>query len=304
MAPKTKSIKRSAEDSSDDKSYTKRSSRSDIEKHICKKKLDALGFEEGQNREDRFSFEEKKRLLDAFNEHGFHVFENTNLLHQYFPARRECDLKGLVQRLRVNCADPKVERSQPIDDWQKLCHQLMGNFAKSRHINLDDIFADALKLEAESRLQKLSSCSTTCDSANDANTNHIKADFPHLIKNFAQLLQGKFPDSMNPINAQISMKLFEHVNNVADSIDINKLLSSVLDGSWLDSVMEERRIKQDMALKGLEEIDGMMKKCPTMRDIEKNKNIEALCLELPKIKRITDVLNPLSLSELESLVKS
>lgn len=248
-------------------------------------------IEESHCTEDRFSSGERKLLLEAYNKHGFQVFQNFELLHQYFPERRECDLKGLIQRLQVNLSNGKSASNEPIDGWHKLCLQSMSNFAKDRKVNMNNIFADALMAEAEeinnlnNAKEGESSCSLT------------QPDYSKLLKSFAHLLMGRFPDNMSPVNAQLSMALFQHINKVVDSLDLKTISSTLEADTWLQSTLEERQRRQELALKGLDEIDGVTKKCPTLRDIEKNKNIEALCLELPKIKRIVDVLNPLHINE-------
>lgn len=251
-------------------------------KRISKRKLEKLDEEESQRVEDRFSSAERRVLLDAYNIHGFQVFQDFKLLQQYFPNRRESDLKELIKRLRsTHCVG---SQSSSLDGWQKLCQQMMGNFAKDRKVNLDDALAHALLTLAEEK--EIESKQV------DSESSDIKPDYPLLLRSFAQLLMGNFPDKMSPINAQISMNLFNHINRVVDSFDL-KALASLEGGTWLEESIHHRRQRQEMALKGLNELDG----APTLRAIEKNRNIEALCLELPKIKRITDVLNPLLIDE-------
>lgn len=263
----------------------KRMTKADREKLICKKKLDALEIEESLAKEDRFDAAERERLLDAYNESGFQVFQDMKLLQRYFPNRRENDLKGLVQRLRsslqANSDDDTADVT--LDEWQKLCQNLMGSFARDKKANFDDALADALTIAADDINP------TICDN-NEPNN-------PDLLRSFAQLLRGKFPDNMTPANAAVSMKLFEHINGLLNSINVYSTFPSLADGRWLESANDEARRRQEMALKGLGEIDGLIKKCPTLRDIRDSSNIEALCLELPKIKRITEVLNPLHIDE-------
>lgn len=288
MAPRKRGP--SIDSGQSDKSV-KRISKTEVEKLICKKKLDKLEEEESQIREDRFNNSERRSLLDAYNIHGFQVFQDTKLLHHYLPNRRECDLKGLVLRLRssLNPHNSNIEgQSDHVDDWQKLCQQFMGNFAKDRKVNLDDVLSDALAALAEEE---------SIDSKISEPSSDIRPNYSILLKSFAHLLMGKFPDNLSPIDAQLSMNLFDHVNKVVDSFDLKSALVSLEDGTWLETSMAQRRQRQETALLGLDEIDGKTKKSPTLRDLEKNRYIEALCLELPKIKRITDVLNPLFINE-------
>lgn len=299
--PPTKRKRSSNKNTSGEKDFTqskKRVTKVDRERLICKKKLDALEEEESQTKEDRFNQEERRILIKAYNENGFNVFQDTGLLHKYFPNRKESDLKGLVQRLRLslqsetNASQKNITKQQnPNEEWQKLCQLMMGNFAKDRKVNLEEVYADVLLQEAQDMEAGVKN--------NDDGTDDLmdKPDYPKLLRSFAQLLMGRFPDNINPINAQLSMKLFEHLETVVDSIDLEATFPSLYNGRWLEDNIEGRHLRQEMALKGLKEFDGTTKKCPTFRDIEKYRNIEALCLELPKIKRITDVLNPLHLNE-------
>lgn len=305
MAPRKRKKNWKKLDDGESSHQTKRVTKSEIEKQICKKKLDALDLEESQIKEDRFSPEERKCILEAYNERGFQVFNDTSLLHQYLPDRRESDLKGLIQRLKANVQNcipeegarpPTVNNSDPLDDWQRLCQKFMGNFAKDKRINLDEIYADALLAEVEEKKLEIPKDSNNDIILNDEDDD-LKPDYAALLKSFAQMLTGKFPDTLNTVNSLISMKLYDHVFSIVDKID-NSLLLSIEDGRWLEGYKEERQSQLEAALKGLEEIDGKTKKCPTLRDLEKNRDIEALCLELPKIKRITDVLNPLHFNEL------
>lgn len=298
--------KKRKQDSGSDKNTnpSKRISKVEREKLICKKKLDKLDREESLKREDRFSSEEKKLLLDAYNEHGFKVFQDTKLLHQYLPNRREVDLNGLVQRLKTSLqANFDTTRSeQPLDKWQKLCQQLMSNYARNHKVNLDDVVSEALMAEAR-EVSETNNEETSHMSPRGSNDESChKPDYSKLLESFAHLLMGKFPENMSAANAQLSMKLFEHINNVVSSFDFQTTFSSLQEGAWLESVAEEGRMRQESALRGLQEIDGITKKRPSLRDIDRSVDMKALCLELPKIKRITDVLNPLHLNEL--LVKS
>lgn len=281
----------------------KRISITDRERLICKKKLDALELEETRIKDDRFSPAERVRLLDAYHKEGYNVFQDTKLLHKYLPNRKESDLKGLVQRFKTSIQASNAEGSESekslehsLDEWQKLCQQLLGNFAKDKKINLDDIIPDALMDEA-GELDTHKRISTTTASQHEEGSDDQRPDYPKLLKSFAQLIMGKFPDSMSPINAQLSIRMFEHVNSLVDSRDLTSISNCLESGTWLEATIEQRRQRQELALKGLSEFDWTTKKCPTVRDLERNQYIEALCLELPKIKRITDVLNPLRVNE-------
>lgn len=290
------------------KKVKKHLSKTEIEKLICKKKLDALEQEESQIKEDRFSSEEKSRLLDAYNESGFQIFQDMKLLHKYLPNRKESDLKGLVQRLKTSLLARKESKPATQDDqklisgshnenWQRLCQQMLGNHARDSKINLNDIYAEVLLLEAE-RMQFENQSRNSAQQDNDSTSDDPnKPNYPKLMNSFAQLLMGKFPDNMTKANSRISVKLYDHLNSIIDSIDLDPIAKSIADGNWLNTTVEERHAVQQMALGGLSEIDGVTKKCPSFKDIERNRNIEALCLELPKIKRITEVLNPLKLNE-------
>lgn len=279
---------------------TKRVTKYDREKLICKKKLDALELEESQSKDDRFTPAEKATLLEAYNQNGFQVFQDTKLLHKYLPNRCEADFKGLLNRLRTklqtSIQDSGVDQSkmQCLSDWERLCLQLMGNFAKDKKVNMDDVFADAILAEADHHTtQRLNAIETDSSPSFDC---------PQILRSFASMLVGKFPGNLEPREAQISMRLFDHVNAVVDTIDLRNKLHPMMVGTWLDTLVGDSTSKQEMALKGLSELESRTLRCPTTRDIERNRNIEALCLELPKIKRITDVLNPLHVNE--SLVSS
>lgn len=170
------------------------------------------------------------------------------------------------------------------DEWQRLCQQMLGNHARDNKVNFNNIISDALMAEAEEL--EIQSEETSG-----------KPDFPKLLNSFAQLLTGRFPDSMTKANAKMSLKLLEHLNSMVASFDEQNTLSSLASGRWLDDTIESRHDRLEQALNGLEIVDGTIKRCPTIRDLERNRNVEALCLELPKIKRITDVLNPLCINE-------
>lgn len=300
MAPRKKSSKPSRDEGPSSRVKVKRVTKSDIERKICKRKLDSLEQEESQIKEDRFSAEEKRCLLEAYHKKGFQVFNDPALLHQFLPHRREIDLKGLLERLKINIQasfhteESKSAPSDPLDDWEKLCHKLIGNFAKDRKINLDEIISDALLSELERKeieTLDLANSDTLVDEQDESSFNYSQ-----LLRSFAQMLMGNFPDSMNAATRQVSIKLYEHINNLVSSI-ADSTLTTLEDGVWLQEAVREQHLQQELALKGLKELEATSKKCPTERDLEKNKNIEALCLELPKIKRITDVLNPLHLNE-------
>lgn len=279
------------------KPKVKRVTRTQIEESICSKRLNALDQEESKNLEDRFSAPERRILLDAYNERGFGVFQDTQLLSQYFPNRSESNLKGLIQRLKTqgpnsgpdDSAKGELCKIDYVDDWRTLCHQLLGNYVKDRKINIEDSIPEALSAVADSLEAKLSE-------SGEVVVNEEGPNYPQLIRSFAQLLTGRFPDDMTPANARLSSSLFEHVCGMVESVDINSLQSKFDNGKWLESnhIIRQERFK--LALEGLEKIDGKTKKCPTIRDLEKDKSMEALCLELPKIKRISDMLNPLSIT--------
>jgi len=288
MPPRKRKI---SPDKASGPSKVKRVTKSDLEKLICKKKLDALELEESQSKEDRFSIIERRLLLDAYNENGFQVFQDTSLLHRYLPNRRERDLKGLIHRLRTSF-QVDATRLNPLDGWQKLCHQLLSSFAKDKRVNLDDVLAEALVIEPDK---------SGPDEAS-AQQNDLEPDYPKLLASFASLLMGKFPDNMSAANAHLSMRLFDHIESVVGTLNLKTACASLENGTWLDEVKEQRSQRLTMANMGLEELDRQMKKCITVRDLERDRNIEALCLELPKIKRIAEVLNPLHIDE--SLVRT
>lgn len=290
MAPKKRKTITPVPQESTEENPVKRMSKVDRERRICQKKLNALEKSESTT-DDRFNSAEKERLLEAYNKHGFQVFQDLKLLHQFYPNRRENDLKGLIQRLRTGLQSTVESKDDAIEEWQRLCQNLMGNFARHKRVNLDDVLSDALLLVADEREAQ------ERNNVKISHTNDAKLpNYAELLRSFAQLLSGKFPDNMTPANARISMKLFDHINRLADSVDL-KTLSALTDGSWLKSATEERRKRLEMASEGLKELDRLAKTGPSLRDLEKNQSIEALCLELPKIKRITEVLNPLHINE-------
>lgn len=282
---------------------TKRTSKGKLETLICKKKLDALEREESLTKDDRFNLAEKKILLEAFDNEGLQVFQDTKKLHKYFPNRKESDLRGLLDRLKIVCQSRERAQNpqQPsqtfvLDDWIRLCQQLVSSFARDKKVNLDDALADSM-LELANEMTQ-----TDVEGASDNCSNDLTPNYPKLLEYLAQLLMGKFPDKPSTANAQLSMKLFEHLNEFVESFDCSQPLQSLISGEWLKGVQEELCSTQELALKGLDKIDGKIKKCPTVKDIKVDEEIEALCLELPKIKRITDMLNPLHVEE--SLVKN
>lgn len=277
----------------------KRLTKVEREQLVCSDRLKAIEQLESLSTEDRFSQAEKSRLLDAYNQHGFQAFQDMHLLQEFFPHRSETNLKGLLNRLKTRLQRELPDEQTNTDDlnqWQRLCINLMGNFARDKRVNLDDVLADALLLVAEER-ELNERRNQQIDTNNAGNVNQEEPNYPELLRSFAQLLSGKFPENMTPANARISMRLFDHVNGLVDSMDIEKVSSSLEQGSWLNESTDERRKNQEMALIGLEELDRVVKGCPTVRDVEKSRNIEALCLEMPKIKRITELLNPLHINE-------
>lgn len=254
------------------KSSKKRLSATERERLICKNKLDALEAEESQSKEDRFSLEERRILLDAYDADGFKVFQDVKLLCQYLPNRRETDLKGLVQRLRQSLvSDDSKQQQNNLDDWQKTCQQLMNKYARDRKTNINHVIADALVLEADESVSQ-------------------EPHYSSLLRNFSELLKGTFPNHISPINAQISMKLFAHLNTFVDSLDLTPLK----DGLWLERA-NWHKTQHSLALDGL----NLIRECPTLRDLETNNAIEALCLELPKIRRISNILDPLQFNSLK-----
>lgn len=298
MAP-TKRKKQSTskiQDNAPNKPKVKRMTKAAIEKSICRKKLEALEQEESKNSEDRFSFAEKKILLNAYNERGFTVFQDMRVLQPYLPNRSITDLKGLIQRLEVQ--SPSSSQAQEtraannIDEWQTLCQQLLNSLVKDRKINIEDSIPEALTAIADDLRVKFA----------DHDCDIVAVDYSELVKSFAQLVSGKFPNNMTPVEARLSIRLFEHVCSLVESLDIDLLQLKLGSGRWLGEDQQRRHDRAVLAQKGLDMIDGKTKKCPTVRDFETDKNIEALCLELPKVRRATDMLNPLCINE--SMVSS
>lgn len=273
-----------------DKPKVKRITKAIIEKSICKRKLDALDQEESKNLEDRFNFHEKKALLEAYNERGFTVFQDMQVLQPYLPNRSLADLKGLIQRLEVQSSSLNQEQESKsishIDGWQSLCQNLLNSHVKDRKINIEHSIPEALTSIANDLKTQPQNCDT-----------EGAVDYSTLVESFSQLVSGKFPDNMTPSEAKISGSLFDHICAMADSIDVKILESRMKDGCWLEESQVRREKRLELARKGLNRIDGKTKKCPTLRDMERDKSMEALCLELPKIKRVTDMLNPLSIDE-------
>lgn len=257
--------------------------KSNVEATICRKRLDALDKQE-LPRSDRFSLEEKQQLLRAYNERGFTIFQNTSLLKQYFSQRHEADLRGLIERYSLNLP-PKDEN--PLLEWQNICNKSLGAYAKDKKINLDTGLSDAFAVQAEAL--KISEEKTEIDCDNEP-------DYADLLACFSNLLAGKFPEQMKPVNAIVSMKLYEDLMHVVDNIDVDRL-KPLEDGTWLSGIQDRRKTRQTLACQGLEELDIQLKKCPSKADIDKSPAIEALCLELPKIKRIEHLLNPLHIDE-------
>lgn len=264
------------------------------EKLICKSKLEALDLEESQIKDDRFSCDEKMILLNAFQKEGYQIFQDMSLLHKYMPLRRESDLKGLVERLhnKLNSVNPDSEsEAQQIDGWLKLSQQILGNFAKDKRVSMDDVFSEAVRIAAPARQPDMHDSSQVSDSS--PNTNNI-------LNYLAQLLSGRCPQKLNNADALVCSKLHDHIDNLAASIDVSRLDGSI----WHDHLqtsLDKSKHRQERALEGLNKVDGTFKKHPSANDIQGDQDLEALCLELPKIRRITDMLNPLRIDE--SLMK-
>lgn len=263
----------------------KQTTKAEREQIICQKKIKALDKEESISNEDRFTVAEKRKLLEAYYANGFKVFQDVKLLQQYLPDRRENDLKGLLSRLCHGLQVSETSQFQAIDEWQRICQNLVGNFSRDKKVSLDDILVESLAQAAEELM-------TTSDV-----TGGEKPDYCKLLKDFSELLRGHFPENTTPTNAAVSTRLFEHIKAIVSSIDATTSLESIFDGSWLLEAAETRRQRHEMALKGMEDLRSMSKTSPTRRDLSQNPNVEALCLELPKIRRIIDVLNPLHLHE-------
>lgn len=269
---------------------TKRLTKPEREKLIVKAKLDSLEQEESLIKDDRLSAEEKKRLLDAYNDHGFHVFHNQELLIQYIPNRRAQDITGFIHRMQTTLQmqnfDRQSKSDQPecskLDEWERLSNQLTRNFAKGSKNHLGDVFTDALMQLADEFKQ------TSTTPPEDGGPNYSE-----LLENFAQLMAGKFPERTSPINGQISRQIFDHINSIVDSIDLRPIVELIEHGKWMESDRDERLKAQEMALEGLQQSKGQL----SFNGFEKSKHIETLCLELPKIKRLTEMLNPLRVNK-------
>lgn len=269
----------------------KRITKTEREQMICHKKIKALNQEESISNDDRFTFSEKERLLEAYYANGFKVFQDIKLLQQYFPERRENDLKSLLERLCHSLQTSESNRFQAIDDWQQICQNLVRNFSRDKKVSLDEVLTHALTLAAEQfKPVELDIRPGEAISAQDSHPDYYK-----LLIDISELLRGRFPDNTSPINAAISMHLYDHINELANSIDATAKLETLLNGSWLMKAAEKSRQRHESALKGIRELG--VKECPTKLSLENNPNIEALCLELPKIKRIVEVLNPMHMSD-------
>lgn len=255
------------------------------EKMICKNTSRAIDQRETMATSDRFTSDEKKKLLEAYNKCGFQAFQNMKLLQEYIPGRTENDLKGLISRLKSSIDSSESRDDDHLDDWQRLCFNLMGIYSRTKQANVNEVLSDALQRAAEELdLDKRYHCD-----------DDRQPNYPKLLNSFSQLLMGRFPDNMTPANARISMRMFDHVNAVTKSIDIERLTSEMGDGRWLDEATSSSRSQQEMALKGLDELDKTLKSGLTVKDLE-NKNLQALCAELPKIKLMREVLDPLNVS--------
>lgn len=244
--------------------------RVDKEQIICKRKLDELEQAEILSNDDRFSFTEKQQLLEAYNKHGFQIFQNTELLKQYFENRSETQLKHLLQRLKNSLTSTNLE-SDNLDDWQQACMDLMGNFAKDKRVNIDNLIADAVamlanKLEASGEL-KDGPC-----------------DYVELLRSFSQLLARKFPDQMSSDTARISMKLYQYINTIVDSSESESCKELLRNSSWLNDATRKRRKNLEEAKKAFDEDS----QSPSV-----NEDDYAKYLELPKVKRLIEFLNPL-----------
>lgn len=297
----------------------KKKSQSEIVKSICKAKLDALNHEESLSKDNRLTYEEKRRLLDAYQERGFPVFQDTKLLCQYLPNRREADLKGLLDRLKLslfNQISQKASSSQSdqqsssldkgcevfnLTQWQNLSNKLVSKFALNKKVGLDDIYADTLMDMSNEKdgedVDMESNCDNSGKTQKDRPMESREPSLNKLLANFGRLLEGKFPERPSNEDAAIMMRLFDDLNRVVSQVDLQKF-GQLTNGSWLMRSLEPSRRLQELALEGLNSIDGKaFKKSDIAAKIDLDKSMEALCLELPKIRRITDVLNPLHIDK-------
>lgn len=292
MAPKERKLGHVKDEKTGAKSG-KRVTKLEVERSICIKRIEALEQSESFSTDDRFTPQERQQLLEAYNECGFQIFQDTKLLHKYFPNRRESDLIGLVNRLQTGLQSvSECDQQDNLHEWRALSQSLISHYSRDTKINLNEALSDALMLMSEQRLSQ-----NDPGSPREGGDVEGHPNYSELLKSFSQMLSGKFPDNMTPENARVCQNLFQHVNHLVDSLDVASKLSELVDGTSIQTAFIERRNVQEMALNALEEFDRLGKKDITLRDIEQNKELESLCLELPKVKRITEVLNPLHINE-------
>lgn len=294
---------------------TKKKSDSEIVKLICKAKLDALDQEENLSKDNRFTFEEKRRLLEAYQEKGYPVFQDTKLLSKYLPNRREADLKGLLERLKLSLSNQlsskagtssqseeakpsdKISQVSNVTKWQDLSRKLMNKFAQNKKVGIDDVYTDTLMDLTRDDVEMIPDCDDTDQNIEGKTVRTRGPDYRKILASLSQLMEGKFPERPTGSDASIMMRLFDDLNTIVSNIDLSRL-DQLAEGRWLHNSFEPNRKHQESALVGLDKIDpDDIKRDEMGSKIESDRNLEALCLELPKIKRITDVLNPLHIDK-------
>lgn len=232
--------------------------------------------DELETKTDRLNSTEKKALLDAYNDHGYYVFQDVELLKQYLPNRSGNDLKSLIKRL---CDKSEVKCDTNLDKWQEMSQLLVRNFSKNKVINLDSIHANVLD-----QINKGTSM-------NQGPTTSNSFDSVIMLDAIKQLLMGKFPEKMDAINALVLMKLFEQLNDLVDSIDLGSL-ETLADGSWLNVAEATRDKDREDASEMIINLKSLDSKNVTRNDFDENPKLRALFRSLPKIERATDTMNP------------
>jgi len=252
-------------------------SKANTERLICKKKLETLELQESQRNEDRFTNDEKKLLLQAYHDHGFKVFQDMILLSKYIPNRTENDLLGLLQRLESGPSANCSITEDKLGKWQTLCSGLMGNFARDKRVNFDDILSDVMSMIAS----RIGESEVHADSVTHSNSKE-------LLMSFSQMLAGRFPDNMSEANAAISVRLFESINMLIESSGLLESSSFLEHETWLSEATGKRR-------RILEEAKEALADTSVDSPVVTEENL-AIYLELPKVKRIIESLNPLRLN--------
>lgn len=242
----------------------------------------------------RLQLKEKKALLEAYNQHGFHFFQNLTLLKAVLPNKSELEIKGIIDSYKRRSQSketpvPEENLDKPLHEWQNFISQSVSNFDKK--INLDEIYTDVLrkmcdhfvKLEDPSKEQLTTENPTAGLSSQQAD----RPDYVTLYSNFIQLLEGKFPQKPSQLDAALITCLFRDLKNAGSRREEG--LNFLDDGKWLTTVGDKLKSEQELARGTLAVVEANA----SFNDLKNSIELRTLYREFPKISRITKKLNPL-----------